>query len=46
MEEIRSKAHEDELNKSVEEIQETPRKRIPVPKLEKKSNKSKTENYD
>lgn len=37
MEEIRIKAHEDELNKAVEEIHETPRKRIPVPK--KKSNK-------
>ena len=38
MEEIRSKAHEDELNKAVEEIQETPRKKIPVPKSAKKSN--------
>lgn len=26
MEEIRSKAHEDELNKAAEEIQKTPRK--------------------
>lgn len=39
MEEIKSKAHEDELNKAAEEIQKTPRKRIPVPKPEKKSNK-------
>ena len=45
MEEIKSKAHEDELNKAVEEIQETPRKKIPVPKPEKKSNKVKTKNY-
>lgn len=39
MEEIRSKVQEDELNKATEEIHETPRKRIPVPKPEKKSNK-------
>ena len=45
MEEIKSKAHEDELNKAAEEIHETLRKRIPVPKPEKKSNKSKTKNY-
>ncbi len=45
MEEIKSKAHEDELNKAVEEIHETPRKKIPVPKPEKKSNKDKTKNY-
>lgn len=39
MEEIKSKAQDDELNKAVEEIHETPRKKIPVPKTEKKSNK-------
>lgn len=36
MEEIGSKAHEDELNKAEEEIHETPQKLIPVPKLKKK----------
>ena len=41
MEEIRSKAHEDELNKAVEEIHETPRKRIPVPKPNKTKDKEK-----
>ena len=45
MEEIKSKVHEDELNKAVEEIHETPRKKIPVPKPEKKSNPDKTKNY-
>lgn len=45
MEEIKSKAHEDELNKAVEEIHETPHKKIPVPKPEKKSNNDKTKNY-
>lgn len=45
MEEIRSKAHEDELNKATEEIHKSPRKRISVPKPEKKSNKDKTKNY-
>ena len=44
MEEIRSKAHEDEINKAVEEIHETPRKRIPVPKPNKRT-KDKEKNY-
>lgn len=39
MEEIKNKAQDDELNKSEEEIHKTPRKKIPVPKCEKKYNK-------
>ena len=35
MEDINEKAVQDELNKSEEEIQETPRQRIPVPRLNK-----------
>lgn len=34
MEEINNKAYEDELNKAQEEIQESPRHRIPVTKPE------------
>lgn len=45
MEEIKSKAHDDELNKAADEIHKTPRKRIPVPKPEKKSDNDKTKNY-
>lgn len=33
MEDINEKAVQDELNKSEEEIHETPRHRIPVPKV-------------
>lgn len=43
MEEIRNKAYEDELNKSEDEIQESPRKRIVVPKPEKKKKNGKDE---
>ena len=39
MEDINEKAVQDELNKSEEEIQETPRKRIPVPKVKRNKNK-------
>lgn len=39
MEDINEKAVQDELNKSEEEIHETPRHRIPVPKV--KQNKDK-----
>lgn len=35
MEDINEKAVQDELNKSEEEIHETPRHRIPVPKVNK-----------
>lgn len=43
MEEIKNKAYEDELNKPEEEIQESPRKRIAVPKIEKKKKDGKDE---
>ena len=36
MEDIKNKAHDDELNKSEETIESTPRKRIGVPKPKKK----------
>lgn len=36
MEDINNKAYEDELNKAEEEIHETPRKKIPVPKVKQK----------
>ena len=39
MEDINEKAVQDELNKAEEEIHETPRHRIPVPKV--KQNKDK-----
>lgn len=39
MEDINEKAVQDELNKSEEEIQETPRQRIPVPKVKRNKNK-------
>lgn len=40
MEDINEKAVQDELNKSEEEIQETPRQRIPVPRVKRnKKNK-------
>lgn len=35
MEDIQNKAQDDELNKAEEEIQETPRKFIKVPKVKK-----------
>ena len=38
MEDINEKAVQDELNKSEEEIQETPRQRIPVPKIKQNKN--------
>lgn len=40
MEEINNKAYSDELNKAEEEIQESPSKYIPVPKLKKKEEKN------
>ena len=36
MEDIQSKAHDDELNKSCEEIGKEPKRFIPVPKIKKK----------
>ena len=42
MEDINEKAVQDELNKSEEEIQETPRQRIPVPMV-KRNKKNKDE---
>lgn len=39
MEDINEKAVQDELNKSEEEIHETPRQRIPVPKIKQNKNK-------
>lgn len=45
MEEIKSKAYDDELNKSQEEIHRAPRKKIPVPKV-KKDDKEKEEVKD
>lgn len=42
MEDINNKAYDDELNKAHDEIHETPRKKIPVPKVNKEeSNKDK-----
>lgn len=35
MEDINNKAFDDELNKAEEEISESPRKKIPVPKVNK-----------
>lgn len=39
MEDIKQKAHEDELNKSHEEIHSTPRKKVKVPKSEELKDK-------
>lgn len=41
MEDIKNKAYDDELNKAHEEIHETPRKKIPVPKVDKEKSKDK-----
>jgi len=38
MEEINEKVYNDELNKSEDSIEETPKKFIPVPKSKKKHN--------
>lgn len=46
MEEIKSKAYDDELNKSQEEIHEAPRKKIPVPKVKKDKEEGKEEVKD
>lgn len=45
MEEIKSKAHNDELNKTQEEIHKSPRTKIPVPKIMDKSKDKKKKNY-
>lgn len=39
MEDIASKAHEDELNKAHEEVHTTPRKKVKVPKPEELKDK-------
>lgn len=39
MEDINNKAFDDELNKAEEEISESPRKKIPVPKVNKDKKK-------
>lgn len=41
MEDIGKKAHDDEFNKGKEDIGKTPRKFIPVPKVDKKGDKGK-----
>lgn len=41
MEDIRKKAHDDELNKSKEDIGKAPRKFVPVPKSDNKGDKGK-----
>jgi hypothetical protein len=41
MENIKKKAHDDELNKSEEDIGQIPRKFIPVPKIKKTSKTNK-----
>ena len=38
MEDIQKKAFDDELNKSNEEIEQAPKKFVPVPKRKKKEN--------
>lgn len=43
MEEIKSKAYDDELNKSQEEIHRAPRKKITVPKVKKDKEEGKEE---
>ena len=43
MEDIQSKAHDDELNKGCEEIGEEPRKYTPVPKTKKEKRDEKRE---
>lgn len=44
MEEIKKKAFDDEFEKAEEEIHETPRHKIPVPKVKNELNKEKKEN--
>ena len=41
MEDIKKKAHDDDLNKRKPEIGKSPRKFIPVPKVDKKGDKGK-----
>lgn len=44
MEDINNKAYDDELNKAQESIEQTPRKRIEVPKPQKNEKDGKDDN--
>ncbi len=46
MEDINNKAYDDEFNKAEETIETSPDRYIPVPKVDKKSNKQQNEEND